>query len=237
MTFVSDGPFETQEDLNAIKQKITNPDDFMVSSKCQVFHWGFGIRCREVFGDLFVCFRFFHVKISLHCNFCKRSAQKKKKKKKSSRHILRPIRCVLLLAVIGSLDCVFCCGYTRHSGGGTKCVNYEQGKWLVWRQQIGVHSKTFITGIQWTTYFSFPSSKTELYIQDMLTNRDDEKEATGAYVDAFVSKDNVRVSDDKPTDTAKCSFSKETVFSCYSMGVAPMPKWEQNRWLEITAVW
>ncbi|KAK2558535.1 hypothetical protein P5673_019255 [Acropora cervicornis] len=63
MTFLSDGPFETQEDLNAIKQKMTNPDDFM----------------------------------------------------------------------------------------------------------------------------------TELYIQDMLTNRDDEKEASGAYVDAFVSKDNVRV--------------------------------------------
>lgn len=81
MTFLSDGPFETQEDLNAIKQKMTNPDDFM----------------------------------------------------------------------------------------------------------------------------------TELYIQDMLTNRDDEKEATGAYVDAFVSKDNVRVSDDKPTDTVKCSFSEETL--------------------------
>lgn len=45
----------------------------------------------------------------------------------------------------------------------------------------------------------------------MLTNRDDEKEATGAYVDAFVSKDNVRVSDDKPTDTVKCSFSEETL--------------------------
>lgn len=38
-------------------------------------------------------------------------------------------------------------------------------------------------------------SKTGLYIQDMLTNRDDEKEATGAYVDAFVSKDNDKVSD------------------------------------------
>lgn len=37
MTFLSDGPFETQEELNAIKQKMTNPDDFMVSSKCQVF--------------------------------------------------------------------------------------------------------------------------------------------------------------------------------------------------------
>ena len=45
----------------------------------------------------------------------------------------------------------------------------------------------------------------------MLTNRDDEKEASGAYVDAFVSKDNVRVSDDKPTDTVKCSFSEETL--------------------------
>lgn len=45
----------------------------------------------------------------------------------------------------------------------------------------------------------------------MLTNRDDEKEATGAYVDAFVSKDNVRVSDDKPTDTVKCIFSEETL--------------------------
>lgn len=32
MTFLSDGPFETQEDLNAIKQKMTKPDDFMVSS-------------------------------------------------------------------------------------------------------------------------------------------------------------------------------------------------------------
>lgn len=86
MTFLSDGPFETQEDLNAIKQKMTNPDDFMVSSKYQVFHWGFGIRYKEVFGDLFVCFRFFHVKISLHCNFCKRSAQKKKEKKKLTPH-------------------------------------------------------------------------------------------------------------------------------------------------------
>lgn len=58
----------------------------------------------------------------------------------------------------------------------------------------------------------------------MLTNRDDEKEATGAYVDAFVSKDSDRVSDDKPADTVKCSFSEENHLSCYFMGVAPMPK-------------
>lgn len=43
----------------------------------------------------------------------------------------------------------------------------------------------------------------------MLTNRDDEKEATGAYVDAFVSKDNVRVSDDKPTDTVNVVLARK----------------------------
>lgn len=29
LTFLSDGPFETQEDLSSIKQKMTDPDDFM----------------------------------------------------------------------------------------------------------------------------------------------------------------------------------------------------------------
>ena len=30
MTFTSDGPFETQDDLRKIAKKMTNPDDFMV---------------------------------------------------------------------------------------------------------------------------------------------------------------------------------------------------------------
>ena len=30
MTFISDGPFEAQKDLDIIKKKMTNPDDFMV---------------------------------------------------------------------------------------------------------------------------------------------------------------------------------------------------------------
>ena len=42
-------------------------------------------------------------------------------------------------------------------------------------------------------YFVISSFKTEIYIADLLTNRDDADEATKAFKEAFVSKEAARV--------------------------------------------
>lgn len=38
MTFTSDGPFETPEERSNITEKMTKPDDFMVSVECHQYN-------------------------------------------------------------------------------------------------------------------------------------------------------------------------------------------------------
>ena len=80
MTFLSDGPFETQEDLNVIKQKMTNPDDFMVSSKCQFSTEGSVSAIRR---SLAICLSVLDSSTSRSvCTVISASDQLKKKKEK-----------------------------------------------------------------------------------------------------------------------------------------------------------